>query len=139
MRIGIMKTYELKAKPNKDAGEETFTITAPETLTECVEAYGEEIVFDFFNRSRDIDAQSKYRAMRTGNDKTPKKSADASGKLMAEYVPKVGRKKQSPAEKVAKLLEGVSAEQKAEILAALPPHRPPPHCLTLLRTIVLRV
>ncbi len=31
------------------------------------------------------------------------------------------------------------ARTKAEILAALPPHRPPPHCLTLLRTIVLRV
>ena len=82
-----MKKYEITAKSSKVEGREpTIQWDGPETVSEAVEMYGEEVVFNKFLAAVKIDLQS---AIRRGLEKGFT-DADIAANL-AGWRPQTGR------------------------------------------------
>lgn len=138
--IGGIKTVEVaapKTATGKDAdgkptGHRKLSVMFDfgSTLDDAVEKFGEEVVFAGFVASATIDLQNYIRT------KLEAPAKDADGKVIpdggfaqtdaeiesdfASWKPGIKtRERVSPLDKVKKLLGGMSAEQKAALLASL--------------------
>lgn len=111
-----MSLQEVSAKTGTGIYADTvFTVKydLPDTVSEAVSKYGEEVVYSRFKASLVIDLQAFMRAKLTG-EKFDSSTLQAA---VDGWQPGVRAKGKSVAEKVQDLLSKLTPEQRAELFA----------------------
>jgi len=113
-----MSEREITARVGKEEGSPSATVTYDmgDNLQEAVEKFGDDVVFKRFEQSLVIEIQAIIRRHLSGE--TPKTEAEIQA-LISEFSPGLQRKRKSTKEKALDLLEGLSEEERKEILASL--------------------
>ena len=102
-----------------DGASVTVDYDIPEHLHGLTEKFGKDIVYGKAVDSLVIDIQALVRRHLKGSDKVPPKSAEEIQAIVDAYVPGAGAVRKSPVEKAAAALAGLSAEDRAAVLASL--------------------
>ena len=117
----MTKTHEIDCRIVKDGDVEKFAINNwPENHKEAVATWGDAVCFDCLTgTSVTVKAQAVYRTLRRGTKSKPGLPAKKAAEMMAEWKPVVGRQKIPKAEKLAKEIATLSADDKARLIAQL--------------------
>lgn len=114
-----MSRTEVSAKLKDMADEDAVTVSYDfgDDLDSAVELFGADVVFQRFKAAATIDLQSLIRRHISGEK--PKTQEEIQG-IVDEWTPGVTtRTRKSPKEKVLSILEGLSEEERARLLAEL--------------------
>ncbi len=112
-----MTTVEVKTRMGKKGDQETVKFNFGDNLEESIRLFGKDVVYNGFFRAAKIDLQSFKRAhMSPDVEGGPKKGA-ALQKLVDSWKPGMKRPGATKSEKARKLLNDLSAEERANILA----------------------
>lgn len=113
-----MSAKEIQAKVGKEENSPSITVRYDmgDNLDEAVEKFGEEVVFKRFDQSLTIEIQAICRRHMSGENP---KAQDEIQKLIDEFKPALQRPRKSTKQKAMELLEGLSDEERAELLASL--------------------
>lgn len=113
-----MANREITARVGKEDNSPSATVIFDmgEDLDSAVEKFGKDVVFKRFEQSLTIELQALIRR-HLGGEK-PKTQEEIQA-IVDEFSPGLQRKRKTTKEKALDLLEGLSEEERAEILASL--------------------
>lgn len=122
-KVGTVGSGDNKVKVPVEE-QKTFTVDypIPETISDAVAAYGEEIVYTVFTAQLVVQLQSRIRALAASLDESGAvvyaKDKEIQAKI-DDWKPSKGRVKLTDEEKVLKMFEGLSPEAQAEVMARI--------------------
>ncbi len=118
--MSVVQTITTKAGKDNDSATMAIDFTAPETLAEAVELYGEEVVFSNALANIVIGVQGVIRRHMKGNEKTPAKDQAEIQAIISAYKPGVStRTVKDPTEKILAGFQSQSPDKQKDIIAQL--------------------
>lgn len=97
-----------------DAAEATVEFDTGANLTEAVELFGDEVVFNRFRAGLIIDVQANIRRMLALDNP---KSSDEIQEAISDWMPGVKSKGKSKAEKANEAISKLSTQERAALFA----------------------
>lgn len=120
MKGSTMKRHDITATCDPKGLNRTIVVPfdLPETVQEAVKVWGEDVVLSMAVRAAVIQLQASLRAQ-LGLIGDKRKDDNAIRKDHADFKPEVGAEKVSPTEKIVRLTQKLTPEQRKALLAEL--------------------